>query len=406
MLKNIKSSYFIQLVYTYVEFAQKLKLIKYNKYLQNLTGIHFSNYKYFSGKYIIYESNGIGKEYDGHNDILIYEGEYLNGQRNGKGKEYWKDGKLKFEGEYLNGKRNGKGKEYTYYYNQLIFEGEYLNGKKNGKGKEYWKDGKMKIKFEGEYLNDKEWIGTCKYDDKIIFKLDNNINGKGKEYFHDGKLKFEGEYLNGKRRKGKKYYYEGNLEFKGEYIISDLEWTGKGYDKMNNIIYEIKDGKGLIKKLHPLLDKLSFEVEYFNGKKYGKGKEYNVFGGLIFEGEYLNGKKNGKGKEYYDYGPLKFEGEYTFGYKLKGKLYINNNLEYEGEYLYDKKWNGKGYDENGNVIYELINGNGKVKEYNYDGIIEFEGEYLNGKRNGKGKEYNYDGTLKFEGEYLNGKRKA
>ena len=196
MLKNIKSSYFIQLVYTYVEFAQKLKLIKYNKYLQNLTGIHFSNYKYFSGKYIIYESNGIGKEYDGHNDILIYEGEYLNGQR------------------------------------------------------------------------------------------------------------------------------------------------------------------------------------------------------------------NGKGKEYYDYGPLKFEGEYTFGYKLKGKLYINNNLEYEGEYLYDKKWNGKGYDENGNVIYELINGNGKVKEYNYDGIIEFEGEYLNGKRNGKGKEYNYDGTLKFEGEYLNGKRKA
>ena len=29
-----------------------------------------------------------------------------------------------------------------------------------------------------------------------------------------------------------------------------------------------------------------------------------------------------------------------------------------------KKWNGKGYDENGNVIYELINGNGKVKEYN------------------------------------------
>ena len=67
-----------------------------------------------------------------------------------------------------------------------------------------------------------------------------------------------------------------------------------------------------------------------------------------------------------------------------------------------KKWNGKGYDENGNIIYELINGTGKVKEY-YDGDLFFEGEYLNGKRNGKGKQYYY-GKLVFEGEYLNGKR--
>ena len=34
----------------------------------------------------------------------------------------------------------------------------------------------------------------------------------------------------------------------------------------------------------------------------------------------------------------------------------------------------------------------------------FEGQYLYGVRNGKGKEYNSDGKLIFEGEYLNGKR--
>ena len=63
-------------------------------------------------------------------------------------------------------------------------------------------------------------------------------------------------------------------------------------------------------------------------------------------------------------------------------------MEYEGEFLYHKKWNGKGYDENGNILYELINGTGKVKEYNvYTGKLQFEGEYLNGKRNGHGKEY-------------------
>jgi len=101
---------------------------------------------------------------------------------------------------------------------------------------------------------------------------------------------------------------------------------------------------------------------------------------------------------------LQFEGEYLYFYKIKGKFYVNDKLEYEGEFLYDKKWNGKGYDENGNIIYELINGNGKVKEYNYEGKLVFEGEYLNGKRNGKGKEYYSNGTLSFEGEYLNGKK--
>ena len=28
----------------------------------------------------------------------------------------------------------------------------------------------------------------------------------------------------------------------------------------------------------------------------------------------------------------------------------------------NEKWNGKGYDEDGNIIYELINGNGKIKK--------------------------------------------
>ena len=48
--------------------------------------------------------------------------------------------------------------------------------------------------------------------------------------------------------------------------------------------------------------------------------------------------------------------------------------------------------------------NGKGKEYYWDDILMFEGEYLNGEKNGKGKEYNEDGKLSFEGEYLNDKK--
>ena len=133
-------------------------------------------------------------------------------------------------------------------------------------------------------------------------------------------------------------------------------------------------------------------------------------------------KKNGKGREYdKNFGELIFEGEYLKDHKYKGKNYFRRKLDYEGEYLFYRKWKAKGYDENGNIIYELHNGNGKVKEY-YEGRLVFEGEYLKGKkvekykeyeeyfnkiifagecprdkRNGKGKEYDTFGWLLFDG---------
>ena len=149
MLQNIKSSYFIELIYTFVEEVQKLRLVRYKKSIQKNLDISIINYKLFKGNYIIYESNRIGKEYIGNDDTLIYEGEYLNGKRNGKGKEYYG------------------------HHETLIFEGEYKNGKRNGKGKEY-DEYNGKLKFEGEYLNNKEWIGTG-YDENgnIKYKLNN-----------------------------------------------------------------------------------------------------------------------------------------------------------------------------------------------------------------------------------------
>ena len=53
---------------------------------------------------------------------------------------------------------------------------------------------------------------------------------------------------------------------------------------------------------------------------------------------------------------------------------------------------------------ELNNGNGKVREYDDDVKLKFEGEYLNGKKSGKGKEYNYKGMIYYYGEYLDGQR--
>ena len=187
-------------------------------------------------------------------------------------------------------------------------------------------------------------------------------------------------------------------------------WNGKGDGKYYKISF--KNGKGFGKIYKECDGKLKtvFEAEYLNGEMNGKVRDFigktssHEFFKTGFEGEYKNGKREGKGKEYENENELIFEGEYLYNHKLKGKYYNDSKLEFEGEYLCDKKWDGKGYDENGNILYELNKGTGKVKELNKFGGLEFSGEYLNGFRYGKGKEYNGPGILKFEGEYLNGLR--
>ena len=178
----------------------------------------------------------------------------------------------------------------------------------------------------------------------------------------------------------------------GKYIINEVNNSKKEY-----ILYT---------------NKLIFEGEYLNGKKNGKGKEYDYYGSLKFEGNYINGKRNGKGKEYINIleDKLIFEGEYLNGKRNgKGKeyqyIYSKCCLKFEGDYLNGKIWNGKGYNSEGNIIFEINNGIGYIKEYNRFKELIFEGEYVNGEKNGKGKEYDKsNGKVIFEGEYLNGKR--
>ena len=166
--KSIKSLYNLNQIFYFLNIKQKVKIISYNKELQKKLKINIENYKKLSGKYIIGDRNGKGKEYNYFNDKLIFEGEYLNGKRNGKGKEYYNYiGKLKYEGEYLDGKK-WNGKEYNYYGN-LKYEGEYLDGKKwNGKEYNYYGN----LKFEGEYLNGERQENVfIKFIHNILFIL-------------------------------------------------------------------------------------------------------------------------------------------------------------------------------------------------------------------------------------------
>jgi len=370
-------------------------------------GIYSKGKKWFGKRYdvdkLIYELNeGKGfmmefhldkilvKEYDYYKQIIIrksikydyinlkYEGDYLNGERNGQGKEYYIYNILKFQGEYKNGKQwKGKGydlrqniiyeiedgKGYIYElnkYNEVLYECEYSNGERNGKGKEYIDE---ELVFEGEYLNnERNGLGKEYNNDLIKFEgeyLNGKRHGKGKEYDFAGKLVFEGQYEYGWKRKGKTYAF-GKMEYEGEYLF-ERKWTGKGYNKFGEVIYEINKGKGTIRDYN-YEDKTIYIGEYLNCEKNGKGKVVDFKGKLKFEGEYLKGKKHGKGKEYDNDGKIIFEGEYSNGERNgKGKEYnYNENFIFEGIFLNGNKWNGKG------------------KEYKDK--VEFDFEYVNGEK--------------------------
>ena len=107
-----------------------------------------------------------------------------------------------------------------------------------------------------------------------------------------------------------------------------------------------------------------------------------------------------------------FEGEYYNNCRVRGKeYYINGKLKYEGEYLFNDKWNGKFYDYDGNIIFEYNNGKGNgTLEIIDDKIIVFKSEILEEEKEkicneiAKGKEYDIDGRLIFEGEFLKKER--
>ena len=235
---SIKSVYILKQILSLLDVKKKLKLISYNKNLQNKLKIDQMYFEKISGKKIIGEKDGKGKEY--RDNKLVFQGFYLNRKRNGLGKEYYPNGNIKFVGEFSNNNKI-KGIEYDYEENIL------LKFEKDGKGKEYYFNGKTK--FEGEFKNGNKWNG-------IGF----NINGK-KEF----------ELKNGEG-KIKEYNYKGNeIEFEGEYV-KGKRWNGKG-------------------KEYSYYSQLSFEGEYIKGKRSGIIKEYYYNGKLKFEGKILNEEK-------------------------------------------------------------------------------------------------------------------
>ena len=190
-------------------------------------------------------------------------------------------------------------------------------------------------------------------------------NGYGKEYnINDDELIFEGEYLNGKRNGKGKEYEDDELVFEWEYL-NGKRWNGKEKKFMHWDYKHIFQEEYIIVKIwnkyeYIELDENKIECEIKNGERINVYCMIEYLGDTWIKCEYKNGEK------------IKVKERYCLG---------RSDIEFEGEYLNGKRWNG--IFRAGRNIYKLKNGRGFTLVF--DGSNFYEGEFINGEKNGKGK---------------------
>ena len=190
-------------------------------------------------------------------------------------------------------------------------------------------------------------------------------------------LLFEGKYEKGQKIEGKEYKLN-QIYFIGRYK-NNLKYKGKEFNKEGKLIYEGEYNKGLYWTGDFYFSKYSVKVGHLDNG-CGIVKQFNFDCFLSFQGEYKNGFK---------YSGTEFNEE---GKKI-----------YEGKYKNNKRWEGIFFSPEQNYTSDIIEGNGKIEEYDiYENMI-FKGELKSGIRyKGQGKEfYKYNGFLKYDVTYNN-----
>ncbi len=300
-----------------------------------------------------------------------------NNMKQGNWVEFYPYGMIKNEITYRDDKKNGYFKEYD-NEGRLLKVSKYINDilqenveelKVYDVRTDYYSNGK--IKTVGSYYNNKADGIRREYapDGKIVisYVFKNGImiakgivdeaglkQGKWQEFFETGELKSEGNYKDNKHIGQWKFYFQnGKLEQIGNYNNKgNVEGFWKWYYS-NGEIHR--------------------EESFLDGLSDGKLIEYSDSGMVITEGSYIDGIENGLWK--LNYGDFKEIGKYVDGKKdsLWKSWYNNGILSFEGKFIDDNP--------NGKQIYYWDNG--KIKE---------EGYYVMGKKEGVWVKYDYEGN--------------
>lgn len=224
----------------------------------------------------------------------------------------------------------------------------------------YYKDNKKDGLWTGYYKN-----GTTKT--AINFK-DNKQYGSIKIYYPDGTIQENG-YWKLNKWVGEYTYYYANGEIKYHWFFDD---SGKRSGQQQ---YYYDNGQ------------VQIEGNWTQGKESGKIIEYYDNGVTKKVCNYDNGALNGSFTEYYSDGQLKIKSVYVNGVSDPNQSFayqqrINNNQNNNNN-------NSTDQDTNQTDQPRVFSGTGYFKLVNSDGLVEREGDFINGILI-EGKRYFYD----------------
>jgi len=190
--------------------------------------------------------------------------------------------------------------------------------------------------------------------------------------------------------------------------LTAVESTRFSPSKMNSrykgdIVEGKKEGFGK----YVYVNGATYEGEWKDGKRHGKGIFIPADGGDVYDGQWKNGKREGKGRFKFQNGD-EFEGDYVNDRREGMGVYRYSNPHdvYEGEFKNDLKhgvgifkWsNGDEY--SGEWKEGEVDGKGLMK---YSNGNSYDGEFKGGKKNGKGTMKFANGHfVEYIGDFLNG----
>ena len=213
-------------------------------------------------------------------------------------------------------------------------------------------------------------------------------------------------YSDGVTYKGRLFYgIQHDLTYESTNLIFEISESAKLFYPDNNILFEGSFAYGLKKtgKYYNKDGTLLYDGTFVDNCKEGTGTLY-YSNGLVYKGELKNNKLSGFGEIRNKDNNLILKGLFSDDFIVQGDKYFSNNYKVFGRF------------ENGNIVFGTMFKDGirafegffdKLEQiengtlYYQNGNKKYIGAISNNKPNGYGKAYNLDGLLIYDGEFLN-----
>jgi len=398
------------------QIASEIQLVKGRR--SGLAKTFYKNGQFKSESFFNSAGNlqGLEKYYE-ENGQLVFEGFFSNGLKSGFHQEWYRSGALKKKTNFLGGKIHGSDEEF-YENGDLAHKANYVDNLIDGAFTSWFEDATIheKNQFErgkpvGIHLEyyQKETPDSINVLASALCYSEGKLDGVQKRFYKNGKpevvLTYKNNILHGLKSL---WSMEGDLLEEATYLNGDLNGRyflvkDDGAKIITHYQNNLKHGtEEIYYPLHPLFGEVkAFQATYEKGLIQGEALEFNEAGTKIASTTYENGLKNGPALFYHPNETLMIATEFKNDeqHSLTSEYYVSGNLKVQVLFIDDLKEGEEKsfFDISSKQIatskfYKKGILNGLWQEWNKQGALVFQAEYIQGKRNGLLSKYTDDGV--------------